>query len=602
MTRSNKKRISRGQKKTQSSRSSSVQSRTRTVSFGSRTPRSVSTTTVRVGPRPDTLAAAAELRRREEQSRRDKALHKREMRSHTATSRPAKMLTHHKVPFGHPDYNVVFANGLQHGPVPRPAFTPGKPGFSYLPSKGSVSYTITVPPQSTAAIFASPQCGSPFMVMTYAAGDYNKPLLVLQGTNTAISMDQMGLAFTEQARGSTMFTYAQSVQYLRWTGGEDPRTMVSGNRGSEYLIDNPAEPPDLANVNDSSRMVLSQFMGGRVHVSVSSSFNTLGQLACLDSKSFATSYGVKLPFTTAYSVDAGTVYHCYNGNVVTPSTENSLVEPSRDDFVRLYPSNLIIAPTGSAGALATGPPVSFEGLFSAARRISVMGGSSSSTGHCKMNLPPDGQGWFGWASLSAANPPLPTPGPFGPPPGGYDAAAWSATIGSAPAFNPIFYASLGQPVWLVRNDGSSSNGPLQCTINAEYFYNTQVPTNGPTSVLNRTAVVATPHAPETATINSVATLAHDPREAEKSHVIESHSASVQTRQVPKHPAVCVQPVAPSVSSLVPAAAHDPVSTLEKLSGFGGSHSSPSLFDKVGKVVGDLASDPLEAITGALSFL
>lgn len=533
---------------------------------------------------PNHRRFVAEIERRRLQSQRDRALRHRPAQYVGQTGpRDERMITHKHVPFAHPHYNTVFAGGMQHGPVPKPAFTPGKPGFSYLPSRGSVSITLTVPPQTTTIVFASPQCGSPFMSVNVPASAYNTQLFFSPSTATPITRTEMATAFVDMtpAQSNIFFTAGVTVNFIPWVGGIDPRTMVSGNEGPEaYYRSGGSIIPDLKDTSDTTKFVLSQFMGGRVHIDTASAFNTLGQIAVFDTKSFPTLFGVKLPFTTAYTYDTNDSVVMSTG-VVTSSGINSVVEPSRDDFVRLYPPDIWVSPAGGIGT-----PYTFEGAFQTARRLNVMGGSTSSSGHCRMNLPPDGQNWFGWTSI----------GPYAPVSGasGY---INSASIGSAPAFNPLFYACLGQPCWFVRNDGSAGNGNMQVSLNAELFYNTQIPTNGSASVLNQTAVVATPHAPETALLHSTATLAHSPREAEESHLAESHASAASTQQLPSHPAVKVGAIAPSVSALVPAAAHHPAGTL---------HALESAVSNPLKTVTGLAkkalSDPVSALASLAPFL
>lgn len=518
------------------------------------------------GAGPD-RSLEAEMRRRLEQSRRDKARSRGAPRGGRAKSAP-----HHHVPFGHPDYNLVFASGLQHGPVPRPSFSPGKAGFSYMPSHGSVSTSFTIQPGEYFLLFASPQCGSPFMAMTTPVSNGTQPLFCLPSTSVAINNETSALAFVDCDPGQFIPTGAQ-CSFLQWTGAIDPRTMVSGEEGPQ------GNTPDISGPQDSSSMVLSQFMGGRVHVEVTSSFNTIGTFAVLDAKSFPTSYGVKLPYFDCHSYNFGTTVDAA-GQIAGGS--EAVVENAREDFPRMYPSPLIWA-TAAAGAIVA--PATLNTMYQTARRIPLVGGGTSSSGHSIMSLPPDGQGWFGYSG-APAGPPNP---PF---------EINSASLGSAPRFNPIFYASLGQPVWMIRNDGATGTGAMVVQVNAELYYNTQVPTSGPTSVLNQTAVVATPHSPSTALVNSVAPLAHSAQAAEKQHVVASASRMVETRTVHPYPPIGVPPITPSVSGLSRAAAHDPMSTLA-------STLSKGLANPVEAATGLLKgalSDPVGALSSAFAFL
>lgn len=364
-------------------------------------------------------------------------------------------------------YNVAFALGHQRGPVPLPLFSPGKAPFSYMACSGSINTTVNVNSGNVAVMIVTPYAQFPITVFTNISPA--DPLLA----NTDIG------DFEDHSLWPARFTPVGTP----WVGSTDPRTLVSGQQGP-FGTDINADPLY-------STCCLQQFMGGRLDVSTSATITTNGTVSVIDSKSYPTMYGAKLPpYNSSKTVSAIPGY-----------LPGEYAQPDQEDMLRYYTPTFMV-------------DMALSSLAGSVRTTQLVGASNQSTVHCPFLVPPDGQMWVPWSGYRY----IPAPG--------NPESIGNALIGGVPYNNVLAAVSMGYPTYIVYNAGSTS---MSINVAGEFFYNVQIPTTGvgAVPVLAAHAPVSKPHTSSVSQIHAVPVLHHQPEVAHSSHVSETAIATTK---------------------------------------------------------------------------
>jgi hypothetical protein len=295
---------------------------------------------------------------------------------------------------------------------------------------------------------------------------YSTPLTVFAGLPSGSNMLQASDLVTTDSP-EYLREYNNALSSPPWIGSTDPRTLVSQYKG-----------PDFTETGTpTSRFVASQqFMGGRVVFTSTSTITSAARVSVLDSKSYPTLYGSKLPFFNTIGVTNGAI-------------TNPVAIPDQEDAMRWYHPEFMINQT-------------FQQIMSSCRTKPIVGGSTNSTVHCPFLVPPDGQMWVPWTGLYSA---------------GGGTSEGNSVIGGVPSHNIWATYAMGYPVYMVENQGSTN---ISIAVDAEFAYNVSVPTSGDYAVplLATRAPVTQPHNSNVAKIHSVPVLHHLLDSAHSMHV------------------------------------------------------------------------------------
>lgn len=428
-------------------------------------------------------------------------------------------------------YNVAFALGHQRGPVPIPLFSPGKAPFSYMACSGTVNVTLNVNSGTSAIMIVTPYAQYPLSVFT----NINSFDPILATADVGDYADKNGWP--------SRFTPVGTP----WVGSTDPRTLVSGQLGP---INN-----DMGLTPGNKLPMLQQFMGGRLDVSTSATITTNGTVSIIDSKSYPTMYGAKLP--------------PYNTSVTTSAipgfAPGDYTQPDQEDMLRYYTPMFLV-------------DVAISTLASSVRTTQLVGASNQSTVHCPFLIPPDGQMWVPWSGYRNQATP--------------DIENGNSLIGGVPYQNILAAISMGYPTYIVVNNGSTS---MSINVAGEFFYNCQIPTTGLNSipVLAAHAPVSKPHTSSVAQIHSVPVLHHDHTQAHDQHrsetAVATTAAGLNTKSVDVKG---VEPIHPAPAQAKPSAGKVVGNAVDKVLETAGHvvlGGLSTLADKAVSGIGDLLS-------------
>lgn len=415
--------------------------------------------------------------------------------------------------------------------MPLPQVDPMSEPDTYTGCRGSVNTSITVAPGNDMAIVFCPYSQSPIVTCAY------NPSNLFVTTKSMIDNNNWASDITAPNQGGALNFTPSGVG---WVGGTDPRTMISGAGGPHYNDYDPLDANPTA-----ERPVRAQFMGGKFSVSISAAYNTVGTVTVLDSKSFPTLLGSKLPASDMYGDRATFV------NV-----------PSQSSFLKIYNPQQLLNAVGSVWQ-------------SAGHVGSIIGGGPDATIHANGLLPPDGQKWATWSGAFQAD------GPFG-----------SGYCGNAAAYNWYSCIAQGYPVVLVQSPGGG--GPIVINIQAQFSYNVTVPTAGvgAVTVLAQTSPTLEPFS---APVNKIHAVVAPHNSRERSHLHHRVATAVRTSEAGL-------PVSPDMVTgvdkvVIQTASHVPSVGARLLNGL--SAFAHGVMDRAGGVLSDVAN---VAIDGGLSYL
>lgn len=431
-------------------------------------------------------------------------------------------------------YNVAFALGHQRGPVPLPLFSPGKAPFSYMACSGTVNSTVNVNSGTAAVMVVTPYAQSPLTVFTNIS--LSDPLLAVTELGDFADYDTWPVRFTPVG--------------TPWVGTVDPRTLVSGQEGPRNN--------DIGLSPKNATICLQQFMGGRIEVSTSATITTNGTVSIIDSKSYPTMYGAKLPpYNSSKTESAAAGY-----------LPGEYAQPDQEDMLRYYtPTFLVDMPIST--------------LASSVRTVQLVGASNQSTVHCPFLVPPDGQMWVPWSGYNNYES---TPG------SGADNG--NSLIGGVPDYNILPVVSMGYPTYIVVNAGSTT---MSINVSAEFFYNVQIPTTGAGAVpvLAAHAPVSKPHTSSVSQIHVVPVLHHQHEAAHQAHVSETANATTKAGLHTEEKDVKgVDPIQPSPAQAKPSAGKVIGNAVDKTLAAAGNFvlgGISNLADKAVSGIGDLLS-------------